>query len=332
MEKIAVIGGGAWGTALADMLAGNGKEVALLVRSQEQADDIALRHVNSRYLPGLGLCEKLRATLDPKQALTGAGIVLLAVPCQHMAEILRRHAPCFEKNAVPVCVSKGIEISTRRRMQQVVEAELPEQAGRYAALSGPSFAREVIEKKPTTVVLACASPDLGDHLLSVFASTAFRVYSSRDVVGVETGGAVKNVIAIAAGVADGLGLGHNARAGLITRGLAEMRRLGVALGAEPSTFMGLSGLGDLVLTCTGDLSRNRQAGLLLGQGVPLDEIRARSHSLAEGLSTTPAVCGLAERLGIEQPIAEALLRVMRGISPPREALRELMSRSLKEEY
>lgn len=329
--NIAVIGGGSWGTALAHLLAGKGLSVTMLVRSPEQAAEITGRHENSRYLPGLALAPSLIATALPEVALHDAQICLLAVPCQHSRQALRTLAPLVPPAAIPVCASKGIEVGTLSRMAEVVAQEWPGQAERYAILSGPSFAAEVVAGKPTAVVLGCADAKLGETLREIFSTNLFRVYSSTDVPGVELGGAVKNVIAIAAGVCDGLSLGHNGRAGLITRGLAEISRLGAAMGARPATFMGLSGLGDLVLTCTGDLSRNRQVGLRLAAGETLKQIAAGMHMVAEGVTTTEAVCALGERLGVELPIARAMYRVLRDGAAPAAMVQELMTRDLREE-
>lgn len=329
--RITVLGGGSWGTALASHLAGLGHETSLLVREQSVADDVNKHKRNSLYLPGLQLNPQVRATVKAAEGLAGAEICLLAVPCQYMRQTLSRLAPHIPADAVPVCASKGIEATTLKRMSQVVEETLPRQAGKYAALSGPSFAKEVVEGKPVAIVLACRDAALGALLRDVFAGPLFRVYSSTDVVGVETGGAMKNVIAIAAGLSDGLGLGDNARAALITRGLAEMSRLGEALGGRAATFMGLSGMGDLVLTCAGDLSRNRQVGRRLAQGESMAEISAGMIQVAEGVKTTEAACRLADELELDLPIARAMRKVIVDGASPRDLVCELMTRSLREE-
>ena len=327
--RATVLGAGSWGTALAHLLAGKGLEVMLLARDAAVVESVN-KGENPRYLPGLALEPGLRASRDPAQALAGTDMVLLAAPCQHMRDALAPIADLVPGHATVVCASKGIELGSLKRMSAVVCDMLPEQAARYAILSGPSFAREVVQGKPSAVVMGCLDPALGENLRQVFSTENFRVYSSIDVAGVELGGAVKNVIAIAAGLCDGLGLGHNARAALITRGLAEMSRLGVALGARPSTFMGLSGLGDLALTCTGDLSRNRQVGLRLAAGDSLADITSSMHMVAEGVKTTRAVCVLAEKLHVDLPIAEAVSRVLDGAAPLK-AVHELMTRDLREE-
>lgn len=337
--RITVLGGGSWGTALAHLLADKGAEagqtrnlqVTLLVRDAQTAEAINEQRENPRYLPGLLLSPHLRAETSPGAALDGAEICLLAVPCQHLRETLSKLAACMPAHCIPVCASKGVEVGTQKRMSEVVADILPSQARKYAILSGPSFAKEVVQGKPTAVVLGCADAALGERLRALFAAGNFRVYSSTDVVGVELGGAIKNIIAIAAGLCDGLGLGHNSRAALITRGIAEMSRFGVALGARPTTFMGLSGLGDLVLTCTGDLSRNRQVGMRLAAGESMSAIRSSMRMVAEGVKTTEAICLLAENAGVDLPIAQAMSRVLSGDALPLALVQELMARALREE-
>ena len=329
--RISVLGGGSWGTALAHLLADKGLRVTLLVRDEALAAAVNTAHENPPYLPGLALHPDLKASTDPAAALPETDLLLLAVPCQFLRETLNRVAGHLPAHAVPVCASKGIEVGTLKRMSEVVADVLPGQSEHYAILSGPSFAREVLESKPTAVALGCADAALGEKLRALFSTDRFRVYSSTDVAGVELGGAVKNVMAIAAGLCDGLGLGHNARAALITRGLAEMSRLGEALGARPGTFMGLSGMGDLVLTCTGDLSRNRQVGMRLAAGESMDAIAKSMRMVAEGVKTTGAVRTLAGSLGVDLPIAEAMSRVLDAEATPLAMVRELMTRALREE-
>jgi len=328
--RITVFGAGSWGTTLAHLAADKGFETLLLAREADVAEDVNTRHENTLFLPGLPLSPVLRAVTDPAVALTGADIVLLAIPCQYLRKSLTYVADLLPDNGIFVCASKGLELGTQKCMSEVVKEALPEKKPRYAILSGPSFAREVAQGKPTAVVLGCADAALGEELRAVLSTPAFRVYSSTDVIGVELGGAVKNVIAIAAGLCDGLGLGHNARAALITRGLAEMSRLGEAMGARASTFMGLSGLGDLALTCTGDLSRNRQVGLRLAAGESTPAIAASMCMVAEGIKTTEAMCELAGQLHVELPLAFAVRRILDG-GAPLDALRDLMSRALREE-
>lgn len=330
---ITVYGGGSWGTALAHVLACAGRDVTLLMRDEAVTAAVNERHVNPRYLPGCRLHEGVRAATDP--AVLGVSEVwVVAVPCQNQRRALESVRPLLGRETVVINASKGIELTSLKTMSEVAAEALgrPEGfAARYAVLSGPSFAKEVVECKPTAVVLGCADEARGAVLRELFAAPWFRGYSCPDVRGVELGGAVKNVIAIAAGVSDGLEFGHNARAALVTRGLAEITRLGTALGARPSTFMGLSGLGDLMLTCAGDLSRNRQVGLRLGRGETLETITAAMKTVAEGVKTSAAVYRLARSLDVDMPITAAMNAVLDGALSPVDAVRGLMSRALKEE-
>ena len=264
----AVLGGGSWGTALAHVLAEGGRRTRLILRDAALAERINARHVNDRYLPGLVLHPEVTASADPA-LLSGASPLVMAVPVQVLRGVLTQVKTHISTGTVLVNAAKGIEVQRRVTPSRIVAETLPGHAELFAVLSGPSFAAEVAAGKPTAVVLGCVDAALGAALREVFATSWFRAYSSADVTGVELGGAVKNVIAIGAGLSDGLGFGHNARAALVTRGLAEIGRFGSALGALPVTFMGLSGLGDLMLTCAGDLSRNRQVGLRLGRGESL---------------------------------------------------------------
>jgi len=330
--QTAVLGGGAWGTALADLLCRKGVVTRLWAREEEVVTAINGEHRNPIFLPGVELCPGLAAASDAGWVLDGALVVLVVVPSQFLRQSLIALAPGLPKRPIIVCASKGIELETLEPMSVVVAEALAGLAPRYAALSGPSFAFEVAGRLPTSVTLGCADQELGRALRDHFSTSVFRVYSSTDYRGVELGGAVKNVMAIAAGICDGLGFGHDARAALITRGLAEMCRLGVAMGARAETFMGLSGMGDLVLTCTGDLSRNRQVGLKLGQGQKLSEIVAGARTVAEGVKTAKSVFDLAEKIGVEVPITEQVYRILYQDKDPGEAVRELMGRSLKDEY
>ncbi len=330
---VTVYGGGSWGTALAHALACGGHGTRLLVRDATVAEAVNERHENPRYLPGLRLHADVLAVTDPS-VLAESDVWVLAVPCQSQRAALEDVRRLLRPSTVVVNASKGIELNSLKPMSEVAAEGLGRPGHferRYAVLSGPSFAREVVECKPTAVVLGCADETLGASLRELFATTWFRSYSSTDVRGVELGGAVKNVIAIAAGVSDGLEFGHNARAALITRGLAEITRLGMALGARPSTFMGLSGLGDLMLTCAGDLSRNRQVGLGLGRGESLVSVIKAMRTVAEGVKTSAAVYRLAQSLGVDMPITAAMNAVLDGSLSPVEAVRGLMSRALKEE-
>lgn len=327
---IAVAGGGSWGTALAHMLASRGHRVEMLVRDSAVAASINTQHENSRYLAGYPLHPEVRAFIDVDRIAT-ARIVVLAVPCQYLRAYLQSIQPFLVPASILVNAAKGLELGTNNTMQQVVDSVLGGSKPVYAILSGPSFSAEVMQNQPTAVVLGCASESIGARLRELFSTAWFRCYSSTDVRGVELGGAMKNVMAIAAGVCDGMGFGHNTRAALITRGLAEMRRLGLAMGAEERTFMGLSGLGDLTLTCTGNLSRNRQVGLRLGQG---EDLHAITHSLgmvAEGVKTAEALHQAARDLGVSAPVTEAVCGIVQGVLPVQQAVDLLMARSLKEE-
>lgn len=326
--NIAVLGGGSWGTALANLLAEKGR-VKLWVRRSEVAQDINIQHRNERYLPGHILHDSLVANTDPEQVLHNVDCVVLAVPCQQLGACLRELRVHFPSSIPVVCASKGVEQKTFRTMSQVVEEELSGLALGYAMLSGPSFAAEVAAKMPTAVALGCANAQVADFFQNLFSCAYFRVYANPDVLGVELGGAVKNIMAIASGISDGLGFGENARAALITRGLTEMSRLGVTLGAQQATFMGLSGLGDLVLTCTGDQSRNRRVGLGIGRGKTLGEIQAEMHNVAEGVHTAQAIYSLGRVRNIDLPITDQVYAVLFADKNPTEAVHELMTRPLR---
>jgi glycerol-3-phosphate dehydrogenase (NAD(P)+) len=325
--KIAVIGGGSWGTALAAHARRAGHEVRTWARSPAVADAINERHENPAYLPGVALPSGLRATTSLDEALADAEAAIVAVPSEYCREIYRHAGAATAPGALLVSATKGLETDTLRRMTEVAAAEAP---GRpLAVLSGPSFALEVAKQLPTAVVVAAHDHAVAERVQHALATGAFRVYSSGDVTGVELAGAVKNVIAIAAGIVDGLGYGHNTIAALVTRGLAEIARLAVALGGRPDTLAGLAGLGDLVLTCTGALSRNRTLGQRLGRGATLEEAGAGIHP--EGVRTAIAAVALAERHGVDMPIAVQMKAVLHAGKPPRQALEELMLRSLKRE-
>ena len=328
--RIAVAGGGSWGTALAHVLACGGHDVALWARDAAVVEAVNATHENPRYLPGRPLHETLLATND-MAVFTDRDIVLLAVPCQRIREFLGHARTHFVSGLTLVNASKGIELDSLLRMSSLVRKMLAPLTHNYIILSGPSFATEVLDGHPTAVVLACEEEALAARLRQAFSTPVFRCYSSTDVCGVELGGALKNVMAIAAGVCDGLGLGHNSRGALITRGLAEISRLGAALGARAGTFMGLSGLGDLVLSCTGDLSRNRRVGLALARGEKLEEIIRTLGSVAEGVKTTFAVYNLGRAHEIETPITDAVYSILQGTQTPRQAIHKLMLRDLKEE-
>jgi glycerol-3-phosphate dehydrogenase (NAD(P)+) len=325
--KTTVLGGGAWGTALAAQAVRAGLDTRLWVRSPELASAIAERRENTAYLPGIELPAGLRATASLEDAAADAEALLIAVPSEYCRRLYRQVSGIAPKSALVVSATKGLETDTLLRMSEVAAAEAP---GRpLAVISGPSFAVEVAKQLPTAVVVASADHAVAERVQRALATRSFRVYSSEDVVGVELAGAVKNVIAIAAGIVDGLGYGTNTVAALVTRGLAEISRLAVALGGRPDTLAGLAGLGDLVLTCTGSLSRNRTVGQRLGRGQSLDQAGAGLHP--EGVRTTLATAALAERHGIDMPIVRQMRAVLHQGKPAREALEELMLRSLKRE-
>ena len=331
-DRIAVIGGGSWGTALASRLASNGHDTLLWAYETELVAEINSSHTNSPYLPGINLHPALVSTGNLQEAVRCRSIILLVTPVQVMRGVLKQLAPVVPADAIIANASKGIELETLLTVSQICRELLGDDAlYRYVALSGPTFAREVAQELPSLIVAASHNEASAQRVQAAFSCKALRVYTNSDVIGVELGGAVKNVIAIAAGICDGLGFGHNARAALITRGLAEMNRLGLAMGAQAATFAGLAGMGDLVLTCTGDLSRNRTVGFKLGQGQRLSEILAEMRMVAEGVKSAESVYHLSRRLGVEMPIVENTYQILHKDKPAREAVTELMARDLKAE-
>ncbi len=331
-ENIGVIGAGSWGTTLADLLAKKGHQVTLWAYEPELVAEMANKRVNSMFLPGIPLSSRLGFTDSLTEVVSGKGMILFVVPSQVTRQVITTVLPHLPGDAVIVSASKGIELDTLKTMSQVFADLLPpELYARFGVLSGPSFAREVAHEMPTAVVAAAAQSAIAKRVQEAFNTFFFRLYTNNDVQGVELGGAIKNVIAIAAGISDGLGFGHNTRAALITRGLAEMSRLGRAMGARSETFAGLAGMGDLVLTCTGDLSRNRTVGMKLGEGTRLKEILAEMRMVAEGVKTTESALNLARRLGIDMPITEKVYQVLYEDKPARAAVIELMTRDLKAE-
>jgi glycerol-3-phosphate dehydrogenase (NAD(P)+) len=325
----AVVGAGAWGTALADLIARNGHATKLWARETDVVADVNTHQTNSRFLKGIALAPTLRATDDLAAAVADASTITFVAPSHVLRAVIRSAAHAVREDAVLIVATKGIERETFALMTDIVAEELP---GRpVVALSGPSFAAEVAQRQPTAVVAASRDPIAAERTQQLFSSPEFRVYTQRDVVGVELGGALKNVMAVATGVLDGLGLGFNPRAALITRGLAEMTRLGVALGAEPLTFAGLAGMGDLVLTCTGSLSRNRTVGVEIGQGRPIEEVLHARETIAEGVITTQSAHALATARDVEMPIVRTMHRILFEAMPPRDAIAELMARALRAE-
>jgi glycerol-3-phosphate dehydrogenase (NAD(P)+) len=327
--NVAILGGGSFGTALAAHLTRSGHAVRLWLRDARVAQAVAETRENPRYLPGIPLPRGIVATREMGEALAEAEAVFMVVPSASFRAVCREAREGLPARAVLVSATKGIEIDTLSRMSEVAACEMPGRA--IAVLSGPSFAEELAREQPTAVVVASARADVAERVQRAVAGRAFRAYSSDDVVGVELAGALKNVIAIAAGIVDGLGYGSNTAAALITRGLAEMTRLVGALGGRPDTLAGLAGLGDLVLTCTGALSRNRRVGQALGRGKSLSEALAETRMVAEGVPTTQAAAVLAARSGLEMPIVDQMRAVLYDAKRPRDAVDELMLRTLKRE-
>ncbi len=334
-SKIVVLGGGSWGTALSHILAcalekNNAKpeKINIFVRDNDLAKHINEHHENIKYLPNLKLNPLIYASSNP-EIMLGADYLVLATPCQTLRQTITMYDKYISNSATLINSAKGIELSSLKLPHQIISELKPN--CKYATLSGPSFASEVLKCKPTAVVLASKDIELGSRLREMFSSSWFRTYSSTDLNGVELGGALKNVMAIAAGVCDGLELGDNARAALISRGLAEMQRLFTAYGAEPSTIFGLSGLGDLVLTCTGNSSRNRSVGIRLAKGEDIEQILSTLGSTAEGVKTVSALLSLAKKYKVEMPIAQGVHALIYDKVPAMKALQDLFDRELKDE-
>jgi glycerol-3-phosphate dehydrogenase (NAD(P)+) len=330
--RVSVIGAGSWGTTFAALVTQNADEVILWARRAELAEAIRTGHHNPDYLPGRTLPVSLRATSELEEALEGADVVVLAVPSHGFRTVLTEAVPFVPPGAPVVSLAKGLEEGSLLRMTQVVHEVLEDRPdGRVGVLTGPNIAGEVMAGMPTASVVAMGDPECATSLQRLFMTGTFRVYTNPDVVGCEIAGVLKNVVAIAAGAAQGLGCGDNARAALITRGLAELTRLGLALGGNPLSFLGLAGIGDLVVTCTSRSSRNRHVGEELGRGRTLAEILAEMHMVAEGVKSTPSVLALAARAGVEMPIAEEVHAVLTGARTPVEGLATLMLREAKAE-
>jgi glycerol-3-phosphate dehydrogenase (NAD(P)+) len=331
--RAAVIGGGSWGTALASVLGHNGHEVAVWAHDAEVARALSATHQNPKYLPGLQLSEKVTGTHDLAQALAGAELVVAVSPSHVTRAVMREALPLLPRATPIVCATKGIENDSLLTMYEVLEDVLPAELHPYiCCLSGPSFAKETVQRMPTAVVVASPWEKLAQRVQKYFSNDYFRVYTSVDVAGVELGGSLKNVCAIAAGVSDGMGFGSNTRAAIMTRGLAELVRLAIKKGANPLTLSGLAGMGDLVLTCTGELSRNRTVGLGLGRGQTLQEVLAGMKQVAEGVRTAKSVHDLAHKLSVEMPLHDAIYRILYENLPPKAALASLTSRELKSEF
>jgi glycerol-3-phosphate dehydrogenase (NAD(P)+) len=330
--RVAVLGAGSFGSCLAILCADRGHDVTLWARDPAFAEAIARDRRNPRYLKEIEFPDSIRPSADLETALAGAELVIVSVPSHAVRDVMTRAARFLPEEALLVSTVKGIELDTGKTMDAVLEEVLPPaHHPRLTFLSGPSFAHEVARHKPTVLTVACKQEPYAIAVQSTLSCPWFRCYSDTDVIGVEIGGALKNVIAIAVGVSDGLDMGANARAATMTRGLAEITRLGVAMGANPLTFLGLAGMGDLVLTCTGDLSRNRRVGLALGAGRALEDILAELGEVAEGVRTTYAACQLAERIGVELPIAEGVRALLDGKVDPRQGAAQLLTRQLRGE-
>ncbi len=330
--RLGVVGAGSWGTALANLLAGKGYAVDLWVFETDVCRQIERHRETKVFLPGVTLSENLRPTNDLRLAAADKDLVLVVVPSHVMRQVTEQMGACLDRDTLLVTASKGIENQTHLTMSGVIRDTLqgwPD--SKLAVISGPSFAKEVARKAPTVVTAASADIGMAEMVQSVFVTPYFRVYTNTDVVGVEIGGAIKNVIAIAAGVIDGLGLGLNTRAALITRGLTEIQRLGRRMGADPRTLAGIAGVGDLILTCTGDLSRNHTVGKKIGEGLRLDEILAEMRMVAEGVKTAKSVYNLARKLEVEMPICQEMYAILYEGLSPEKAVYRLMTRDLKQE-
>lgn len=327
--RCAVVGAGAWGTALADLLAANTHDTAIWALETDVADSINASHENRRFLPSFALARNLRATNSQQDAVSGATFVVFATPSQHLRRIAGECAPYLDHDAILVVATKGLDRDSLALMTAVVEESCP--GHDVVGISGPSFAAEVVARQPTAIVAASTNQRAALVAQLALSSTTFRVYTHDDVVGVELGGSLKNVMAVATGVAEGVGLGHNSRAALITRGLHEMTRLGVAVGARASTFAGLAGVGDLVLTCTGGLSRNRAIGIEIGKGASLERALQGKETVAEGVITAASALALANRHGVVMPIVEMVNRVLFEGHTARSAVSGLMARELRSE-
>lgn len=326
-QKVSVLVAGSWGTALASVLADNGKEVLLWSRNEEQVVEINEKHTNSRFLGDVTLSPSIIATNSLQDAVKDADAIIMVVPSSGMREVASRMRPFLKKDALVIHATKGFETGTLKRMTEILADELPElDPKRFVVLSGPSHAEEVIRKMPTTVVVAAQDLKAAEAAQDLLITSYFRVYTNPDVIGVEVGGALKNIIGLGAGLTDGLEFGDNAKAALVTRGLAEITRLGTAMGANPLTFAGLAGIGDLIATCTSQHSRNFRAGYQLAKGIPLDEVLKEMGMVVEGVKTTKAAYDLASRFDVTMPITNELHNVLFESKSPLLAVRDLMGR------
>jgi glycerol-3-phosphate dehydrogenase (NAD(P)+) len=331
VTRVAVLGNGSWGTAFSIILADAGADVVLWGRRAEATEAINAAHENADYLPGIPLPDSISATADAAAALSGAEVVVLAVPSQTLRANLTAWAPLLPEGCALVSLMKGIELGTTKRMSEVIGEVSGAGPERVAVVSGPNLAKEIARRQPAASVVACADEAVAEKLQQVCMTPYFRVYTNTDVLGVEIGGAVKNVIALAVGMAKGMGMGDNSQASIITRGLAEITRLGLAQGADATTFAGLAGVGDLVATCMSPLSRNRTFGEKLGHGMSLDEVVASTRQTAEGVKSAESILALAQAHGVDMPIVEHVVAAVHDGLPPEEIVRRIMSRSAKAE-
>ena len=330
--KIAVVGAGSWGTAIADLLACKGFQVELWAFEKDVKNQIEATHENKLFLPEHTLSANLSSSNDLTGVVSHKDLIVIVVPSHVMRAVTQKMSGHLSTDTIVASASKGIEQKTHLTMSGVIKETLPEiKEDRLAVISGPSFAKEVAQKMPTSVTVACKNAPTASLIQHVFATAYFRVYTSDDIIGVELGGSAKNVVAIAAGMLDGLGLGLNTRAALMTRGMTEIRRLGLQLGANPRTFTGLAGFGDLVLTCTGNLSRNYTVGIQLGRGKKLQEILDEMHMVAEGVKNAKSIYNLSRKLGVEMPICHEIYRILYEELAPKEAVYHLMTRTLRQE-
>lgn len=329
MSKIGVLGAGSWGTALTWLLTNNGHDVTLWSIMKEEVDMLREKRQHETKLPGVMLQDRVKVTNDLEEAMTDKDVLVLAVPSPFTRSTSRSMAPYLKEGQIVVNVAKGVEEATLMTLSQIIEQELP--SANVTVLSGPSHAEEVGKGLPTTCVIGAGSKETAEYLQEIFMSPVFRVYTSPDILGIELGAALKNVIALAAGVADGLGYGDNTKAALITRGIAEISRLGTAMGAHAETFFGLSGIGDLIVTCSSVHSRNRKAGYLMGQGYTMKEAMDEVKMVVEGVYSAKAALGLAKKYGVEMPIVEEVNKVLFEDGNPREAVNGLMLRMKKDE-
>jgi glycerol-3-phosphate dehydrogenase (NAD(P)+) len=328
-NKIAVIGGGSWGTALAISLSGNGHMIKLWDVDKTHLNELSRNRENVRYLPKVKFPDNLQVSFSAEEAINGSDIVLFSVPTQHFRSALEGAIPYLDPKMILVNVAKGIEQKSLKRISEITYEKLPD--ARFVVVSGPSHAEEVGKGLPTTVVAASNDSELAETIQDVFMSESLRVYTNSDVIGVELGGALKNIIALGAGISDGMGYGDNAKAALMTRGITEIARLGVKLGANLNTFSGLAGIGDLIVTCTSIHSRNRQCGIMIGEGMKPSEATKKVGMVVEGLYTTEAAYQLAQKVNVEMPITEHIYNVINGKIDARDAVRSLMGRPRKHE-